>query len=68
MIMVLADANAKMLLFGHTHKPYHLMFAYEHEGETRYRLALNVGSVGKPKDGDPRAAFQLLHLNESVVC
>ncbi|GAA3949618.1 hypothetical protein [Hymenobacter algoricola] len=52
------------MLFGHTHKPYHRAFAYEHEGETRYRHTLNIGSAGKPKDGDPRAAYQLLHLDE----
>ncbi|GAB3309825.1 metallophosphoesterase family protein [Hymenobacter tenuis] len=64
---VLADAHADILLFGHTHKPYHRTFAYEHEGETRYRHALNIGSVGKPKDGDPRAAYQLLHLHENTT-
>jgi diadenosine tetraphosphatase ApaH/serine/threonine PP2A family protein phosphatase len=36
-------------------------------GETRYRHALNIGSVGKPKDGDPRAAYQLLHLDEHTT-
>jgi diadenosine tetraphosphatase ApaH/serine/threonine PP2A family protein phosphatase len=25
-------------------------------------LAVNPGSVGKPKDGDPRASYALLHL------
>ena len=65
-LRVLAEANADILLFGHTHKPYHRTFAYEHEGETRYRYALNIGSVGKPKDGDPRAAYQLLHLDENT--
>ncbi|MCC2548752.1 metallophosphatase family protein [Hymenobacter sp. BT175] len=63
-LRILQEANADILLFGHTHKPYHRTFAYEHEGETRYRHALNIGSVGKPKDGDPRAAYQLLHLDE----
>ena len=63
-LRLLAEANADIMLFGHTHKPYHRTFAYEAAGETRYRHALNVGSVGKPKDGDPRAAYQLLHLDE----
>jgi predicted phosphodiesterase len=65
-LRLLTDAHADVLLFGHTHKPYHRMFAYEHEGETRYRHALNIGSVGKPKDGDPRAAYLLLHLDEQT--
>ena len=66
-LRVLAEANADVLLFGHTHKPYHRTFAYEHEGETRYGRALNSSSVGKPKDGDPRAAYQLLHLDENTT-
>ncbi|MCA8833117.1 metallophosphoesterase family protein [Hymenobacter pini] len=66
-LRVLAEANADILLFGHTHKPYHRTFAYEREGETRYRHALNIGSVGKPKDGDPRAAYQLLYLDENTT-
>ena len=64
---VLADANADVRLFGHIHKPYHQAFAYEPEGETRYRHALNIGSAGKPEDGDPRAAYQLLHLDENTT-
>ena len=66
-LRVLEEANADVMLFGHTHKPYHRSFAYEHEGKTRYRHALNIGSVGKPKDGDPRAAYQLLHLDEHTT-
>ena len=61
---LLQGAGADVLLFGHTHQPYHRTLAYEHAGETRYRHALNLGSVGKPKDGDPRAAYLLLHLDQ----
>ncbi|MFD1871492.1 metallophosphoesterase family protein [Hymenobacter bucti] len=66
LLRVLADAHADILLFGHTHKPYHRAIPYQHEGETRYRHALNIGSVGKPKDGDPRAAYLLLHLDSTT--
>lgn len=45
-------AEADVLVFGHTHKPW----AREIEGV----LFINDGSVGKPKDGDPRAAWALL--------
>ena len=41
-----------MLVFGHTHKPW--VHAY---GGVRF---VNCGSVGKPKDGDPRGAFAIL--------
>jgi predicted phosphodiesterase len=66
-LRLLADAHADVLLFGHTHKPFHRAFAYKTpDGQTRYRHALNIGSVGKPKDGDPRAAYLLLHLDETT--
>ena len=57
-------AGADVMLFGHTHKPYHKALAVEGEGgETVYRHAVNTGSVGKPKDGDPRAGYVLLTVD-----
>jgi putative phosphoesterase len=47
-------AGADVLLFGHTHLPYQ-----KRVGAT---LFVNDGSVGKPKDGDPRACYALLEL------
>ena len=44
--------EGQVLVFGHTHKPW--IHAY---GGV---LFVNCGSVGKPKDGDPRAAFAIL--------
>jgi predicted phosphodiesterase len=46
-----AESNPA-LAFGHTHKPW----VHEYGGV----LFVNCGSVGKPKDGDPRGAFALL--------
>jgi predicted phosphodiesterase len=57
------DANADLLFFGHTHKPYHRAIAYEQDGQTRYRHAINIGSVGKPKDSDPRAGYVIVELS-----
>jgi predicted phosphodiesterase len=49
----LAAAEADpVLVFGHTHKPW--------VGEYGHVLFVNCGSVGKPKDLDPRAAFAVL--------
>lgn len=57
-------AGADVLCFGHTHKPFHKALSYEAEsGEERVRHAVNIGSVGKPKDGDARACYALLHLD-----
>jgi putative phosphoesterase len=47
-----AAEEADVLVFGHTHKPW----VHEYGGV----LFVNCGSVGKPKDGDPRAAFAVL--------
>jgi len=47
-----AAEEADTLVFGHTHKPW----VHEYGGV----LFVNCGSVGKPKDGDPRGAFALL--------
>ena len=51
-----------MLVFGHTHKPW----VHTYGGV----LFVNCGSVGKPKDGDPRAAFAILELDRAgaVTC
>ncbi len=45
-------ADCDVLVFGHTHIPW----VREVEGA----LFVNDGSAGKPKDGDPRAAWALL--------
>jgi putative phosphoesterase len=45
-------ADADVLVFGHTHKPW--------VREIESVLFINDGSVGKPKDGDPRAAWALV--------
>jgi putative phosphoesterase len=49
---IAALADCDVLVFGHTHKPWINTY-----GDV---LFVNCGSVGKPKDGDPRAAFALL--------
>lgn len=51
--------TARVLVFGHTHKPW----IHEY-GAVRF---VNCGSVGKPKDGDPRAAFAILEVDGSEV-
>jgi len=47
-----AGETDPVLVFGHTHKPW----VHEYGGV----LFVNCGSVGKPKDGDPRGAFAVL--------
>jgi putative phosphoesterase len=49
-------ADCDVLVFGHTHVPW----TREIEG-VRF---INTGSVGKPKDGDPRAGWVLLAIGD----
>ena len=51
---IAAGADCDVLVFGHTHQPW----VAEYGGV----LFVNCGSVGKPKDGDPRASFALLEV------
>jgi predicted phosphodiesterase len=48
-----------VIAFGHTHKPWHRVVGGVH--------FVNTGSVGRPKDGDPRAGYVLLDVTESGV-
>ena len=52
------SAEADVLVFGHTHLPY----AKEVAGV----LLVNDGSVGKPKDGDSRAGYVIIHVGDVV--
>jgi len=49
-------AEADVLVCGHTHVPYHRLLPSG-------RHVVNDGSVGKPKDGDPRACYAILEAN-----
>jgi putative phosphoesterase len=65
MLRIMADADADILCFGHTHKPYHRILPSVPDEPPHYRHAINIGSVGKPKDGDPRGCYVLLHINDN---
>jgi putative phosphoesterase len=48
----LANTDADIVCVGHTHLPFHLDL-----GDCQ---VLNPGSVGQPRDGDPRAAYAVI--------
>jgi putative phosphoesterase len=48
----LESINADFVCVGHTHVPFHL--------DLGHVQVINPGSVGQPRDGDPRAAWLLL--------
>ncbi len=48
----LQDVDANVICVGHTHHPYVL--------EVGDKLVINPGSVGQPRDGDPRASYAII--------
>jgi putative phosphoesterase len=55
--------EADVMAFGHTHKPFHKTI--EKGKQTKH--AINLGSVGKPKDGDPKACYVIVELEDKVA-
>jgi putative phosphoesterase len=53
------DAQAEIVIFGHTHVPYHRVVDDVH--------FINTGSVGRPKDGDARAGYAVVTLDTTGV-
>jgi len=53
-------AGVDVMVSGHTHKPYHRILPSG-------RHVINDGSVGKPKDGDPRACYITLNIEMGNV-
>ncbi|OJW79610.1 MAG: YfcE family phosphodiesterase [Bacteroidetes bacterium 46-16] len=64
MLRIMEGANADIMCFGHTHQPYHRVLNSGTEGNDHFRHAINIGSVGKPKDKDPRGGYVILTINE----
>jgi putative phosphoesterase len=52
-------AQAEIVLLGHTHVPF--------KAEINSSLLANPGSVGQPRDGDPRASYAILDIEPRRV-
>jgi putative phosphoesterase len=65
LVRIMEQADADIMCFGHTHKPYHRTISTFSAGNTRYRHAINIGSVGKPKDGDPRGCYVVITIDQN---
>jgi putative phosphoesterase len=61
LLRILEEADAHIMCFGHTHKPYHRILT---DTDGNFRHAINIGSVGKPKDGDTRGCYVIITLDE----
>jgi predicted phosphodiesterase len=66
MVRIMEKADADIMCFGHTHKPYHRTFNSEDESTPHFRHAINLGSIGKPKDGDNRGSYVILEIDENA--
>lgn len=66
LLAMMQAADADILCFGHTHKPYHRIIKTVENGNNKLRHAINLGSVGKPKDGDNRACYVMLNIDQTA--
>src|SRR5439155_9369881 len=80
-VRALKVASRPLCLFGHTHYPVSFELSAEAfdsigpspAGETRLKLRpgskylVNPGSVGQPRDGDPRAAYAIVDTQQRCV-
>ena len=65
LLRMMKQAEADIMCFGHTHKPYHRILQDDSENRITFRHAINIGSVGKPKDGDPRGCYALIDIDQN---
>jgi diadenosine tetraphosphatase ApaH/serine/threonine PP2A family protein phosphatase len=73
MKQIVADLEGWLCFCGHTH----IQFIFDGEGarnetidhvlQRERRYLINPGSVGQPRDGDPRAAFGILDMDEGTL-
>ncbi len=80
-LRALSESSRPVCLFGHTHLPLVVrliddsldLVARATLAETRVELdpalkyLINPGSVGQPRDGDPRAGFAILDLTTNTI-
>lgn len=62
-VRIMEDAGADIMCFGHTHKPFHRVLQIVANGKANFKHAINIGSVGKPKDGNPQGCYAMLTLH-----
>jgi predicted phosphodiesterase len=63
LLRIMEQADADIMCFGHTHKPYYRILQTDRAEIAYYRHAINIGSVGKPKDNNPKGCYVILTIN-----
>lgn len=66
LIEMMNASNASILCFGHTHKPFHKVLEVQENGISSYKHAINIGSIGKPKDNNTKGCYVILELNKNA--
>ncbi|MGQ9801987.1 MAG: metallophosphoesterase family protein [Candidatus Saccharicenans sp.] len=69
-IKMFREEKVDVIVCGHTHKPYYKEMIVEETSVFEpggHYVLINGGSVGMPKDSDPRAAYALLDFTESAL-
>lgn len=66
LLEIMHEADADILCFGHSHKPYHRIVNVTEDGRKVSRHAINIGSVGKPKDNNPKGCYVLLTMSNNA--
>jgi predicted phosphodiesterase len=77
-VVNLATTGPSLTFFGHTHEPglftktLRWSPSYEPDGSARLRIPadkvlVNPGSIGQPRDGDPRASFLIWDDKEAML-
>jgi len=61
LLQLAEDAGADVICVGHVHIPYHLRLTRPHGGTVHF---ICDGSVGRPRDRDPRVAWVELILGD----
>ncbi len=65
MMRIMESADADIMCFGHTHKPYYRILPTVPGDHPHYRHAINIGSVGKPKDNNPEGCYVMLTIDQN---
>jgi putative phosphoesterase len=61
---IFLDTGADIMICGHSHKPYHRILENPNKKDS-YFHAINAGSVGKPKDGNPKSCYAVITISKS---
>ena len=67
MVDLVTEFKTDILCSGHSHMPYHRIINLGENGNNHFHHLINTGSVGKPKDGDARACYVMLTIDQQAT-